>query len=275
MTDQAGEKPRLMGIVNVTPDSFSNNGEHFEFQSAVEHALALVEEGADILDIGGESTRPGAERVSAREQKERVLPVIGALMTKIPKTVPISIDTTSVDVARAAFQAGASMINDVSAGREDPDMFAFAAEVQSPYILMHMLGQPQTMQNAPDYDDAVRDILGFLSDRAQAAEAAGVKRVNIFIDPGIGFGKTKQNNLDLIANLDVFTGTGYSVLLGASRKRFMGSICSIEKYSELVGATCATTTLAVMAGVDIIRVHDVRANRQALDVAWAFKNSHR
>ncbi len=266
-------KPALMGILNVTPDSFSNEGEHFQRDVAIEHALLMIEEGADVLDIGGESTRPGADRVPVEEQLNRVIPVIEALDTGPENSVPISIDTTSSVVARKAFEAGASIINDVSAGREDEHMFAFAAETGAPYIIMHMQGQPKNMQDAPRYENALEEILSFLLQQASAAEAAGVNRNNILIDPGIGFGKSKQNNLDLIANLGKFKDTGYGVLLGASRKRFMGSICDIENYSELVGATCATTALAVMAGVDMIRVHDIRENRQALDVAFALRQS--
>ena len=266
-------KPALMGILNVTPDSFSNEGEHFQEDIAIEHALSMIEEGADILDIGGESTRPGADRVPAEEQLKRVIPVIESLKAGPGSSTPISIDTTSSLVARKAFEAGASIINDVSAGREDENMFAFAAETGAPYIIMHMQGQPKNMQDAPRYENALEEILSFLVQQASVAEAVGVKSSNILIDPGIGFGKSKQNNLDLVANLGKFKDTGYGVLLGASRKRFMGSICDIDKYSELVGATCATTALAVMAGVDMIRVHDIKENRQALDVAYALKQS--
>ena len=273
MSEDGLKKPALMGILNVTPDSFSNEGEHFQTDAAITHARLMVEQGADILDIGGESTRPGADRVPASEQINRVVPVIEALMPVIGDKVPISIDTTSALVAKEALAAGASIINDVSAGREDESMFAFTAQVEVPYIMMHMQGQPKNMQDAPCYENVLEEVLAFLMSQASAAEAAGVKSSNILIDPGIGFGKSKQNNLDLVANLHKFSETGYGVLLGASRKRFMGSICDIEKYSELVGATCATTALAVMAGVDMIRVHDIRENRQALDVAYALKQS--
>jgi len=269
------DRPLLMAILNVTPDSFSNDGEHFHTRIAVGHAVSMLEEGADIIDIGGESTRPGAGRVTPEMQIERVVPVLEELQGQLPADCPVSIDTTSSRVAEAAFAAGASIINDVSAGREDHEMFAFAASVEAPLILMHMQGEPSTMQKAPRYGNVVEEIHSFLMERAQLAEAAGVERKRIFIDPGIGFGKTRQNNLDLIANLPVLTASGYGVMLGASRKRFMGSICQVEKFSDLVGATCATTALAVMAGVDIIRVHDVRENRQALDVAHALKGSVR
>ncbi len=273
MNLQAIECPLLMGILNVTPDSFSNDGEHFDTGAAIEHALSMVRDGADIIDIGGESTRPGAARVPARVQIERVVPVIEALYKAVPEFVPVSIDSTSSEVVSAAFRAGASMINDVSAGSEDEKLLCFAAETKAPLILMHMQGQPLTMQDAPRYENVLEEIKMFLCERAANAEARGVESDKILIDPGIGFGKTRQNNLDLIANLSELVATGYGVLLGASRKRFMGSICNVEKFSELVGATCATTAFAVTAGVKIIRAHDIRENRQAIDVAYALKQS--
>ena len=260
-----------MGILNVTPDSFSNRGEHFDKQVAIEHALQMVEEGADILDIGGESTRPGAERVSIEEQIKRIEPVIHAVSQSIPASVQISIDTTRSEVAKAAFNAGASIINDVSAGREDEALFSYAATQNAPLILMHMQGQPETMQVAPSYENVIDDVHDFLIQRASLAEHSGVSKELIYIDPGIGFGKTRENNLDLIATLARLGKSGYGVMLGASRKRFMGSICEIEEFSELVGATCSTTALAVLSDVKIIRVHDIKENRQALDVAFAIK----
>ena len=262
-----------MGILNVTPDSFSNDGEHFNTAVAIEHALAMIREGADIIDIGGESTRPGAQRVSIAEQLNRVIPVIDGVVSAIPDSIPISIDTTSSEVAEAAFKAGASIINDVSAGREDEEILEFAAESKAPLILMHMQGQPRNMQDAPTYTNVVEEIKDFLCERASHAEVKGVEPERILIDPGIGFGKSIQDNLDLIANLSELIASGYGVLLGASRKSFMNSICEVESYSELVGATCATTALAVLAGVKIIRVHDVKENRQAIDVAYALKQS--
>lgn len=266
------ERPLLMGILNVTPDSFSNEGEHFEQDIAIQHALRMINDGADIIDIGGESTRPGASRVTKEMQIERVVPVIKAIHTANPD-IPVSIDTTSSEVAEAAFAAGASIINDVSAGREDIKLISLAAETKAPLVLMHMQGQPKNMQDAPCYDNALEEIKKFLLERAGVAESMGVAQEKILIDPGIGFGKTKQNNLDLVANLAELVSTGYAVMLGASRKRFMGSICRIEKFSELVGATCTTTTFAVLAGVKIVRVHDIKENRQAIDVAYALKNS--
>ena len=262
-------KPLLMGILNVTPDSFSDGGLHLDPGAAVAHALAMVEQGADIIDVGGESTRPGAARVTEAQQLQRVLPVIRELQRQLPAHVPISIDTTSTRVVGAALEQGAAIVNDVSAGRDDPGMFGVVAEAGVRYVIMHMQGSPGTMQDNPHYDDAVGEIRSFLLARAEAAMQAGVRQENLMLDPGIGFGKSKRDNLDLIVNLERFTATGYKVLLGASRKRFMGSICATERYRELVGATCATTALGVFAGVHVFRVHDVKENRQALDVAWA------
>jgi dihydropteroate synthase len=262
-----------MGILNITLDSFSNAGEHYDHEIAVQYARDMVHYGADIIDVGGESTRPGAARVCITEQIERVVSVIKILNDILPKNILISIDTTSSEVAHAAFSVGASVINDVSAGREDKKLLGFAAETKAPLVLMHMQGQPSNMQDSPQYKNVIVEIKDFLLKQARQAELMGVDSDNILIDPGIGFGKTKQNNLDLIANLSELIATDYGVLLGASRKSFMGSICEIENYSELVGGTCATTSLAVLAGVKIIRAHDVKENRQAIDVTYALKQS--
>ena len=268
-------KPLLMGVLNVTPDSFSDGGLYHDPDAAVARAREMVEQGADIIDIGGESTRPGAERVSEEEQLKRVLPVITQLRQELPAELPISIDTTSTRVTTAALEQGATIVNDISAGRDDPGMFGLVAETGATYVLMHMQGTPGTMQDNPRYDNVVAEIRSFLLERAAAAENAGIRPENLVIDPGIGFGKSKRDNLDIIVNLDSFTETGYKVLLGTSRKRFMGSICDISSYSELVGATCATTTIGVFAGVNIFRVHDIKENRQALDVAWALRSRQR
>jgi dihydropteroate synthase len=257
-----------MGILNVTPDSFSDGGNFHDPEDAVMHALNMVNEGADIIDIGGESTRPGSDRISAAEQKQRVLPVISGLRKQVPENIVISIDTTLAEVAEAAVAAGAGMINDVSAGRDDPDLIKLAARCHCPYVIMHMQGTPKTMQVNPTYKDVVKEIMDFLLERAGVLQASGVRRENIIIDPGIGFGKTKEHNIELMANLHRFVDTGYSVLLGTSRKRFMGSLCGGVAPELLIGATCATTALGVAAGVKIFRVHDVRENRQAADVAW-------
>lgn len=268
LTDKT-RKPLLMGILNVTPDSFSDGGLYHDSNAAVSRALEMVELGADMIDIGGESTRPGADRVSSEEQLRRVVPVIRQLREELAPEFPISIDTTSTVVASAALEQGATIVNDISAGQDDPGMFRLVADAGVPYIIMHMQGTPRTMQDNPQYGDVVAEIRTFLLERAELAQDAGVMQENVVIDPGIGFGKSKRDNLDIIVNLDSFTAAGYKVLLGASRKRFMGSICDISSYSELVGATCATTTIGVFAGVSILRVHDIKENRQALDVAWA------
>lgn len=263
-----GLRPLIMGILNVTPDSFSDGGRFISTSVAVEYGLRMLDEGADIIDIGGESTRPGAFRVSATDQMARVVPVVEQLVRHSTGKSTISIDTTLAEVAAAALRAGASLINDVSAGRDDPDMFRLAAAHKCAIILMHMQGTPATMQANPVYQDVVEDVLAFLLARADAALAAGVKQQNIIIDPGIGFGKTLEHNLELMQNLRRFTTTGYPVLLGASRKRFLKAICNEQQSGRLAGATCATTVLGVQAGVSIFRVHDVRENRQAADVAW-------
>jgi len=263
------DRPLIMGILNVTPDSFSDGGKFSGVPAAVQQAGRMQSEGADIIDIGGESTRPGSDPVPAEEQIQRVIPVIAAIRRQI--NIVISIDTTSAEVAKAALAAGADMINDVSAGRDDAAILALAAETGVPIILMHSRGASKTMQDNPYYDDVVQDVMAELDERISAALAAGIKTENIVIDPGIGFGKRKQDNLDLLAHLDRLVASGFPVLLGTSRKRFMGGICAVAEPSELVTATAVTTALGVMAGVRLFRVHDVRENRQAADVAWAIK----
>lgn len=266
------DKPQLMGILNVTPDSFSDGGKYTGVAAAIRQAETMLAEGADIIDVGGESTRPGSDPVVADEQIRRVVPVITAIRTN-NSSVKISIDTTLSQVAAAALDAGAGIINDVSAGRGDAGMLAFAATTQAPIILMHMQGTPKTMQDQPHYDDVLAEVTAALQQRIAAALAAGVLPGNIVIDPGIGFGKDKQDNIDLLAHLSRFVDLGYPVLLGTSRKRFMGSICNVSEPAELVTATAVTTALGVMAGVQMFRVHDVKANRQAIDVAWAIKQA--
>ncbi len=267
------DKPLIMGILNVTPDSFSDGGQYSDVDAAVRQARRMLDEGADIIDIGGESTRPGSEPVAADAQIQRVAPVIAAIRQQVSADIPISIDTTLSAVARAALEAGADIINDISAGRDDEAILALAAETDAPIILMHSQGTPKTMQDNPYYDDVVQEVLAALYQQIDAALKAGIKKKRIAIDPGIGFGKRKQDNLDLLAHLDAFVAAGYPVLLGTSRKRFMGTICDVSEPSELVTATAVTTALGIMAGVQMFRVHDVRENRQAADVAWAIKQS--
>lgn len=268
-----GDKPRLMGILNVTPDSFSDGGHYQTIETAIAQAKQLIEQGADILDIGGESTRPYAEPVSAEVQIQRVVPVIQAIRQW--SDITISIDTMSSIVAKAALDAGANWINDVSGGLMDNQMLNLAANTQVPIVLMHIKGTPQTMQDNPHYDNVVQEVLDALQQRANAALQAGVKAEHIILDVGIGFGKRKQDNLDLLAHLQQFVDLGYTVLLGTSRKRFMGAICQVDDPKDLVTATAVTTALGVMAGVSIFRVHDVKENRQALDVAWAINGVSR
>ena len=266
-------KPLIMGILNITPDSFSDGGQYSDVQRAVQHAQRMLAEGADIIDIGGESTRPGSEAVNAEQQLERVLPVIIAIRQQVSRDVLISIDTTLSTVAQAALLAGANIINDVSGGQDDPLILSVAAQYNVPMILMHSQGKPKTMQDNPYYDDVVAEVYALLQQRINAAINAGIKADNIIIDPGIGFGKRKQDNLQLLAHLQTFVDSGYPVLLGTSRKRFMGSICQLSEPHELVTATAVTTALGVMAGVKLFRVHDVKENRQAVDVVWAIKNN--
>lgn len=265
-------RPQIMGILNITPDSFSDGGKYVELDAALQQTATMIAEGADIIDIGGESTRPGSLPVSTEEQINRVVPVITAIRQAHPE-ICISIDTTLSRVAEAALQAGATIINDVSAGMDDANMLPLAARWAVPIVLMHKLGTPLTMQDHPVYTDVVEEVKDTLQQRVHAALAAGVEPRNIVLDPGIGFGKRKHDNIDLLAQLEQFVGMGYPVLLGTSRKRFMGTLCNVSEPAELVTATAVTTALGIMAGVMLFRVHDVQANRQAADVAWAIKQA--
>ncbi len=266
-------KPCIMGILNVTPDSFSDGGKYTDIDTAVVQAKIMLDQGADIIDIGGESTRPGSESVLAEEQILRVVPVIEAIRAQVSKTVLISIDTTLSQVAKAALDAGADIINDISAGQSDNSILSLASEREVPIILMHMQGTPRDMQDNPFYENVVTEVVACLKLRVAEALAAGVKKEMIALDPGIGFGKRRDDNIELLAQLDQILKIGYPVLLGTSRKRFMGSICAETDPSELVTATAVTTALGVMAGVQMFRVHDVKENKQAVDVAWAIKQA--
>jgi len=267
----SSDKPRIMGILNVTPDSFSDGGQFNTVQTALKQAEKMLHEGVDIIDIGGESTRPNSLSVSSGEQIARVIPVIRAIRQQLSTEVLISIDTRLSTVAKAALAAGANLINDISAGRDDPAILTVAAQAACPLILMHIQGTPQTMQDNPQYQDVVAEVLSSLQKDIAKALAAGVLRENLIIDPGIGFGKRVEDNLALLAHLEQFVATGLPVLLGTSRKRFMGGLCGVGQPDELVTATAATTALGVMAGVQLFRVHDVKENRHAADVAWAIK----
>lgn len=260
--------PAVMGILNVTPDSFSDGGELSGPESAAARAAQMLDDGADILDVGGESTRPGSEPVSAEEELRRVVPAIRAILAARPGA-QISIDTYHAATAEAALEAGASIVNDITALRGDGRMAEVVARAGCPVVLMHMLGEPKTMQRSPRYDDVVAEVREFLAGRTEAAISAGVDAENVILDPGLGFGKTLEHNLALIENLDAIAGLGYPVLFGASRKSFIGRVCGVEEASERVFGTVAASVLAYERGATIFRVHDVRANREALEVAAA------
>lgn len=265
----ATARPRVMGIVNVTPDSFSDGGRLAGARTAADHALALLDQGADILDIGGESTRPGAAPVPAGEEMDRVVPVIEAIRDRRPEAT-LSIDTMKPDVARAAVAAGASIWNDVSALAFAPDSLAVAAELGCTVVLMHMKGEPRTMQDAPAYDDVVAEVADHLAARARAALDAGVARDRIWLDPGLGFGKTAAHNLALTARLDRLTALGFPVLFAASRKRVIQAVdpAAADPLDRL-GGSLALALEAARRGAAVVRVHDVRETVQALAIQAA------
>ena len=257
------DMPRVMGIVNVTPDSFSDGGAHFDADAAIAHGLKLAEEGADLLDIGGESTRPGAQEISVEEELRRVIPVIERLARDT--ALPISIDTSKPEVMRAAVEAGAGMINDVYALRREGALDA-AAQLRVPVVLMHMQGEPRTMQVQPEYDDVVGEEHRFLAERIFAAEMAGVARRNIVVDPGFGFGKTTAHNLQLLAQLRRFTELGVPVLAGMSRKKSIGELTGRDDPRARVFGSVAAHLIAAQNGAMLLRVHDVAATVDALKV---------
>src|SRR4051812_32436956 len=254
-----------MGVLNVTPDSFSDGGEWFSFEDAVAHGRRLAAQGAALIDVGGESTRPRADPVPEDEEMRRVVPVIEAL----GGAAQISIDTSKVAVARAALDAGATYVNDVTALRADPAMAGLVAERGCECCLMHMLGEPRTMQDDPRYDDVVDDVKAFLSQRAEFAVSQGIAEDKIAIDPGIGFGKTLAHNLELLRRLDEIAALGFELAIGTSRKSFLGRLTGREDPHDRVAATVATTVLALERGATIFRVHDVAPTADALKVAAA------
>jgi dihydropteroate synthase len=257
----------IMGVINVTPDSFSDGGNFTAASAAVDHGLRLVDEGAEILDIGGESTRPGAAPVTAEEELRRVLPVIEGLAAKTGAA--LSIDTSKASVARAAVAAGAEIINDVTALQGDDDMASVAAESACAVVLMHMRGTPRTMQQDPHYDDVVAEVSAHLAQRVDAARAAGIASDRIAVDPGIGFGKTVEHNLQLIAGLGSFAALGHPVLLGVSRKSFLATAAGCSEVSERDLPTAVLTAIGYGLGARIFRVHAVRPNVQSLRLAEA------
>ncbi|PYE85741.1 dihydropteroate synthase [Pseudoroseicyclus aestuarii] len=262
------DRPRLMGILNVTPDSFSDGGDHLAPEEAVARARAMVAAGADILDIGGESTRPGAAEVPAAEEARRVVPVVAALRAGGIAT-PISIDTRKAAVARATLAEGADMINDVAALGFDPDLAGVVAEAGVPVCLMHHRGTPETMQAQADYADVTAEVADWLEARIEAATAQGIDRANIVIDPGIGFGKTLQHNVSVLRGLALYHGLGQALLVGASRKRFIGTLGGAEAAKDRMPGSVAVALWAAQQGAQILRVHDVAETRQALSLQQA------
>ena len=263
----------VVGVLNVTPDSFSDGGQFFSIEAAMERAGQLLREGADLLDVGGESTRPGAAPVSAEEEIRRVVPVIQQLAARVQ--APISIDTQKPEVARAALLAGASIVNDIAANRTDDAMARVVAEFRAGYIVMHMKGTPQTMQQGPAYADVVREVDDFFAERLARLEQSGVRREQAVLDPGIGFGKTLEHNLQLLSVLPHFARHERPVLLGVSRKSFLGKITGTESVMERLPGALACAALAVREGVQLLRVHDVRETVQAVRVAEAIQAGSR
>jgi len=261
---EVGTRPLIMGILNVTPDSFSDGGNFFDRNSAVEHGLQMVRDGADILDVGGESTRPGAAEVSADDEAARVVPVIEALSKQTHAV--ISVDTWKASIARRAIDAGARIINDVSALTHDADMPRVVMESGAGVVLMHMQGTPRTMQQAPHYDDVVTDVSRYLQTRVQTLEAMGVHRESLAVDPGIGFGKTVEHNVSLLANLASLASLQRPVVVGLSRKSFLGKLTGCE-VSERLAPSLAGLVYGVLHGAHVMRVHDVKESCQAVAVA--------
>jgi dihydropteroate synthase len=269
-----GQKTHVMGILNVTPDSFSDGGAFDSLTGALAQATAMVHQGADILDIGGESTRPGSDPVSEAEERQRVVPVIRALRAKpLFDKMPISVDTMKAAVARAAIEAGADFVNDVSGGMADPEMLAVVADLGCPIVLMHMRGTPNTMQQMTEYGDVVEEVRDRLAELVNQAVAAGVSRDVIAIDPGIGFAKTAMQNLPLLRELRSFHTLGCPVLVGVSRKSFLGKILDRPDPKDRLWGTAAACTVAICGGADILRVHDVAQMADVRSVADAIYRS--
>ena len=266
------DAPLIMGILNVTPDSFSDGGKYLTAENAVEHGVSMADDGADIIDIGGESTRPGAFEVSADEEMARLLPVVKGLRKRLPNQV-ISVDTRNAPVVKAVLEEGVNIINDISGG-SDGNTLDLVGSFGAGIILMHMKGVPRTMQMKPTYENVVREVKGYLKKRIDAARQLGIPQNSITIDPGIGFGKTKEHNILILSELKKIIEIGYPVLIGISRKSLLQEIVGSEAINELIGAVCATTAFGVFVGAKIIRVHDVKPNRQAADVAWELKQKH-
>ncbi|MEK7293884.1 MAG: dihydropteroate synthase [Nitrospirota bacterium] len=263
------DRPMVMGVLNVTPDSFSDGGRYLDPGAAVKHALEMVDEGADLIDIGAESSRPGAEPVPEAEELRRLIPVVQEVCRRV--SVPVSVDTTKAAVVRAAIDAGAAMVNDISACRADPAMPAVVAETGAGLVLMHMQGTPQTMQQAPCYGSVVDDVRDFLHARMQAAVQAGVAADHILLDPGIGFGKNLDHNLTLLARLDALQSLGRPILVGVSGKAFVGEVLGRRTDDRLMG-TAAAVAIAVFRGAGVVRVHDVKAMQDVVRMVYAIQS---
>lgn len=261
-----GTNTHVMGILNVTPDSFSDGGRYLDVQQAVAHAETMIAEGATLIDVGGESSRPGASPVSVDEELARVVPVVCALADTVD--VFISVDTYKAEVAQRALEAGAHIVNDITALSADPDMAAVVAEMEAGVVLMHMKGTPRTMQQAPEYEDVVSEVGTWLEKKIRNAEAQGIAAERIIIDPGIGFGKTTEHNLQLLKRLSEFQALNRPLLIGTSRKSFIGNILDVP-MTESVEGTAATVCWAIAHGADIVRVHDVKANVRAAQMTDA------
>lgn len=261
------DRTLVMGVLNVTPDSFSDGGRFFDSKVAINHALQMITDGADIIDIGGESTRPGSDRISAQEELDRVMPVISAL---VDSGVAISIDTMRTEVAREAIEAGACMVNDVSGGKSDPGILNYVASLKTPFILMHWRGPSNIMNTLTDYQDVVVDVTAEISKQVDVAVAAGIARERIVIDPGIGFAKTVDQNWPILKHLDVLEGLGLPILMGASRKKFLGELLAKEGVArdsdERESATTAISTIMAVRGLWAVRVHDVKSSSDAIAV---------
>jgi dihydropteroate synthase len=262
-------RTHIMGVLNVTPDSFSDGGKYFNIENAIKHSQKLVEDGADFIDIGGESTRPGSEPVSVEEEIRRVVPVIEALVKKIQ--VPISIDTYKSEVANASLQAGAAIVNDISAMTFDAKMTSVVVKYRASIILMHMKGAPKTMQENPTYENVTKEVKQFLSERLFAAKKAGIEQM--IVDPGIGFGKKFEHNIQLLRELESFTSFGYPLLVGPSRKAFLGAILHLPTNERIEG-TAAVVTSAILNGANIIRVHDVKEMKRVAMVTDVLKSEN-
>jgi len=259
----------VMGILNVTPDSFSDAGQFLDPGRATEHGLRMLAQGADLIDLGGESTRPGSQRVEVAQQLQRILPVLQALRRQTQAV--ISVDTTRCAVAKAALDHGATLVNDISAGRDDPDMLPLVASASVPIILMHMQGQPATMQQAPTYNDVVAEVGLFLRQRLDAALAAGISQHTLLLDPGIGFGKTVEHNLQLLQGLPLLCSTGRPLVIGTSRKRFLSAVLGDDTPSARLMGTAATVAWSLANGAAIVRVHDVEPAAQVARMILALR----